>query len=567
METLSHETVMHLLLALAVLLAGARLMGELAARFRQPAILGEILAGILLGPTVLGNLAPGIQRFIFPAEPGFQIGLEAITTFSIVLFLLVAGLEVDLSTAWRQGRTAVVVALSAMAVPFSLAFTAGYLFPESLGATEDIPLHVFALFMGTALSICALPVIIKTLMDLNLFKTEVGVIVLSSAIIIDLIGWNLFAVVLSFAGVESREFGVGTTIGLTVFFVLFMLTAGRFVMDKTLPWVQAHFTFPGGVLGFSLSGALLCAAFTEWIGIHGIFGAFIFGVALGDSDHLRARTRATLEQFISFIFAPLFFASIGLRIDFLAHFDFILTASICVIASAGMIAGAATGARLSGMAKRESMAIGVALNARGAMEIILGLIALQAGIIGERLFVALVIMALLTSVSSGVLIPMILRRHRPIPFYEYVPSHGFLPQLKGTTVREVIDELSAAACHNTALDLEKVSAMVWRRERLIATGLEQGIAVPHARLPDLKAPIVVLGLSQTGVDFNAPDGIPAQLVFLILTPESDTQVHLEVLREIAMTFSVERMAEQAKATKSLTEFRSLLKSEGGAKEH
>jgi len=560
METLSHETLFHLLLALAVLLAGARLMGELAARFRQPAILGEILAGILLGPTVLGNLAPGFQRFLFPAEPGFQIGLEAITTLSIVLFLLVAGLEVDLSTAWRQGRTAVTVALSAMAVPFSIAFAAAYLFPGYLGATADLPIHVFALFMGTALSICALPVIIKTLMDLNLFKTEVGVIVLSAAIIIDLIGWNLFAIVLSFAGVESREFGVGTTVALTLGFVLIMLTVGRFVMDKTLPWVQAHFTFPGGVLGFSLSGALLCAAFTEWIGIHGIFGAFIFGVALGDSDHLRARTRATLEQFISFIFAPLFFASIGLRIDFLAHFDLLLTVSVCVIASAGMIAGGTTGARLCKVAPRESLAIGVALNARGAMEIILGLLALQAGIIGERLFVALVVMALVTSVASGVLIPVVLRRRKTTKFYEYIPSHGFVAKLGAGEVREAIEELTALACQNLPIDTEKATAMVWRRERLIATGLENGIAVPHARMPGLKSPVIVVGVSESGIDFNAQDGQPAKVIFLILTPEEDMQLHLEVLRDIAVHFSNANLAAQAAETPSLTAFRSLLKS-------
>lgn len=561
MQTLPHETLLHLFLALAVLLMVARLMGELAAWLRQPAILGEILAGIILGPTILGSIAPTFQTFLFPAEPGFQIGLEAITTLSIVLFLMVAGLEVDLSTAWRQGKTAAIVAITAMAVPFSMVFSLAVLFPDYLGANPEVAPLVFALFLGTALSICALPVIIKTLMDLQLFKTELGVIVLAAAILIDLIGWNLFALVLSFAGVESRPFSIGATMGLTLGFVLIMLTLGRFVLDKTLPWVQAHFTFPGGVLAFSMSGALFCAAFTEFIGIHGIFGAFIFGVALGDSDHLRPKTRATLEQFISYIFAPLFFASIGLRIDFAVHFDWQLTLIICGLACVGMIGGGTLGARFTGLGKSDSLAVGVALNSRGAMEIILGLLALQFGIINEPLFVALVIMALITSVSSGAIIPLILKRKRPTHFYDYIPSHGFLPELKAATATDAITELTTLACVNTELDSEKVAAMVIRRERLIATGLERGIAVPHARLPELKTPIIVIGLSEEGIDFQAPDKQAAQLIFLILTPEEDPQIHLDIFREIALFFSVETHINQARAARSYTEFRSLLKAE------
>lgn len=561
MQTLPHETLLHLFLALAVLLMVARLMGELAAWMRQPAILGEILAGIILGPTILGSIAPTLQTTLFPAEPGFQIGLEAITTLSIVLFLMVAGLEVDLSTAWRQGKTAAIVAITAMSVPFTLVFSLAVLFPEHLGANPEVAPLVFALFLGTALSICALPVIIKTLMDLQLFKTELGVIVLAAAILIDLIGWNLFALVLSFAGMESRPFSIGATMGLTLAFVVTMLTLGRYVMDKTLPWVQAHFTFPGGVLGFSMAGALFCAAFTEFIGIHGIFGAFIFGVALGDSDHLRPKTRATMEQFISFIFAPLFFASIGLRIDFAAHFDPLLTLLVCVLACVGMIGGGALGARFTGLGKSDSLAVGVALNSRGAMEIILGLLALQLGIINEPLFVALVIMALLTSVSSGAIIPLVLKRKRPTHFYDYIPSHGFEPELAATQSSEAITELTELACMYTDLDAEKIAAMVIRRERLIATGLERGIAVPHARIADLKSPIIAIGISKEGIDFQALDLEPARLIFLILTPEDDPEIHLDIFREIALFFSVDAHINQARAARSYTEFRSLLKAE------
>lgn len=561
MTSLTHDELVRFFFALAVLLAAARLLGELATKYRQPAVMGEILAGILLGPTVLGRLAPGASAWLFPKTGGFPAAFEAFTTVAIVLFLLTAGFEVDLSTVWRQGRSALRVGLTGMLIPFAIGFSLARAVPHFVGAETDASPIVFALFFGTALSITALPVVIKILIDLNIFRSDVGMIIVSSAILLDLVGWNLFAVVLSLSGAAGARMGVGTTVTLTILFASLMLTFGRAAFHRVLPWLQAHATYPGGVLGFALVGALACAAFTEWIGIHAIFGAFIFGIALGDSVHLRAQTRAMLENFVGFIFAPIFFASIGLKVDFVANFDPILTLVILVVGTAGMVTGGTIGARWSGLAPRESLAVGVAMNARGAMEIILGLLALRHGIIGERLFVALVIIALVTSMTSGTLMQSILRLKRRVRFHDDLSSKTFAAALDSGDRDAAIAQLCRLAALAAGLNVDDLTRRVLEREQIAATGLPGGIAVPHARVPGLRSPVVAVGRSRSGIDFDASDGKNASLVFLIVTPENDHQSQLEILADIAATFANPALVERVARVAGYTEFLAVIKRE------
>ena len=314
------------------------------------------------------------------------------------------------------------------------------------------------------------------------------------------------------------------------------------------------------MLAFALTLALVCAAFTEWLGVHAIFGSFLAGVALGDSSHLRQRTRATITQFVSFIFAPLFFAGIGLKVNFLAHFDLQLVLAVLAIACAGKILGCGLGARLGGLAPREAWALGFGMNARGAMEIILGLLALQYGVISERLFVALVIMALVTSLMSGPAMQAILRLRKPRRFINFFRPRAFLPRLRATTRDEAIRELTAALAPVTGLESETLVQAVLERESLMPTGLGHGIAIPHARLDTLAAPLLGAGICLPGIDFDAPDGRPANLIFLLLTPRDDDGAQLEILADISRTFRDKSMRDQALATTSATEFMALVHS-------
>jgi Kef-type K+ transport system membrane component KefB/mannitol/fructose-specific phosphotransferase system IIA component (Ntr-type) len=559
--TLSHSEITTLLLSVAVLLGSARLFGEIAKSFQQPAVLGEILAGILLGPTVLGAISPEWGAFLFPKGGAVETALHGLVTVAVVFFLLVAGMEVDLSMAWKSGRTALLVAVTGLLVPFLLGFTLAWVFPSLLRIGVGVEHHVFALFVGTALSISALPVIARILLDLKLFKTDIGMIVISAAMLNDLTGWFLFAIVLSMmggaghGGVES----LAVTIGATTLFAVLMLTVGRALLHRVLPWVQASTSPTSGVLGFAMTLALLCAALTEWLGIHAIFGSFIFGVALGDTRHLKERVRTSVDQFISSIFAPLFFASIGLKVNFFAHFDWVIVTVVLLVATLGKVLGCGYGAVLGGMSRREALAVGFGMNARGAMEIILGLLALEAGVIGEEMFVALVIMALVTSMMSGACIQKLLQRKRPIDFTSFVSSSLFKLKLDAATRREAVAELSALVATKLRRPAAEIAAEVMEKEDVMPTGIGNRVAVPHARVEGLERPMIAVGLSESGIDFDAPDGEPARIIFLILTPLKDTAAHLEILAGIARAASSPFLAEELTKADNFGEVLSALK--------
>ncbi len=563
MSNLTNSEVTQLFLAIGILLAVARLMGEVARRFHQPAVIGEILAGIILGPTILGRMAPDASAYLFPSTGGVPLALEGLTTVAIALFLVVAGMEVDLSTVWRQGRAALVMGFMGLVVPFILGFTTGWLAPESWSGESESPRMVFALFLATALAISSLPVVAKTLMDLNLYRSDLGMIVVAAAILNDLIGWIIFAILLGMIETTShKSLGVGHTILLTFGFTAFILTIGRWFLDRALPWIQAHTSWPGGVLGFALSLALLSAAFTEWIGIHAIFGSFLFGVALGDSRHLRERTRAIIDQFISFIFAPLFFASISLRVDMLANFDWLMALILLVVATAGKVLGCGLSAKWSQISKREAWAIGFGMNARGVMQIILGLLGYSTGVIGQRMFVSLVIVALITSMTSGTLMQRIMNLRKALRFTQFLSSKAFLPIIKARDRREAIQELAQIISPGTGLGSAEIAEAVWSREQMLSTGLAHGVAIPHARVEGLSQPFVAVGISRAGVDFDAVDGQPAHLILMLLTPRIDNGAQVEILADITRTFRTPEIVEKTCKVSNYTEFLALIRSDG-----
>ncbi len=560
MGTLTSHNITVLFLSLGVLLCVAHVLGELAQRLRQPSVLGELIAGVLLGPTVLGSIAPGLSEFLFPLQGANAIALDAIATLAIGLFLLVAGMEVDLSTVWKQGKVGCKVGITSIVIPFFIALGAAMVLPEALGRHGDADPTIFALFFAIAISISALPVIAKTLMDMGLYRSDLGMVVVSAAIFNDLTGWIVFAVILGLIGESSGSRGhIALTIALTLAFVGAMLTLGRWLIHKVLPFVQAYTRWPSGELSFALILGLLGAAVSEWIGIHAIFGAFIVGVAVGASSHLRERSRVVIGNFVSFIFAPVFFASIGLRMNFLTHFDWPLVLTVVLIALACKLAGGFMGARWGGMPRREAWAVGFAMVSVGAMGIIVGMVALEAGIIRERLFVALVVMAIVTSMLSGPFMRLILRAEKKSHLRNFLSPKLFLRELGATARREVIREMTAAASEVAGLDARTVEKAVWDREEALSTGIGNGVAIPHARLDGLRESLVVVGISKTGIDFDSPDGRLAKVIFLILTPSSAPGDQLQIAAEIARLFRDLRMPGRVLGTQNFTDFLALMR--------
>jgi hypothetical protein len=340
------------------------------------------------------------------------------------------------------------------------------------------------------------------------------------------------------------------TIALTLLSAAVALTAGRWLAHRILPWIQAHTSWPGGVIGFAISLALLAAALTEWIGVHAVFGAFLVGAAIGDSSHLRQQTRRTILDFVSFIFAPLFFASVGLRIDFAAKFDLPIVATVLAIACAGKILGCGIAARLTGIDWRTSWALGFAMNARGAMEIILGLLALNNGLIRQRMFVALVIMAAVTSLMSGPAIQRLLGKRRPLRFTDFLSPRSFKRQLRAKNRWQAMEILAG-----TIMPPEEADTMLWGGDvRIEWAGPNQEVAICLVGLPSAMLPHVAVGLAEKGIDFGPLAEMLAPIVILVVTPARNLELELALEEEIVRTFASERSIREVTAAETWTEF-------------
>ena len=285
-EKLSHNDLVILLLAISTMLILSRIVSELGKKMKLPMVMGELIVGICLGPTVLGAIYPNAYNFIFPltTNPHVAIALDGIVSLSVIMLLFVAGMEVQLSVVLRQGKTAIFTGFGSMIIPFFTGFAIAWFFPQVFGmAMDEKHRLIFSLFLGTALSISALPVIARILLDMNLFKTNVGMIIIASAMFNDLVGWLFFSFILSMSGQNENGMGIGYTIMYIIAFGAFMLFIGRRLIDRALPWIQTKLSWPGGVLAMSLGLCLLSAAFTESINIHAILGAFIAGIAIGEA--------------------------------------------------------------------------------------------------------------------------------------------------------------------------------------------------------------------------------------------------------------------------------------------
>jgi mannitol/fructose-specific phosphotransferase system IIA component (Ntr-type) len=260
----------------------------------------------------------------------------------------------------------------------------------------------------------------------------------------------------------------------------------------------------------------------------------------------------------------MFFASIGLHLNFVTNFDVTLVLLVLAIAIFSKVIGCGLGARLAGLPARESWAIGFGMNSRGAMVIILGTPAREIGLIGDHMFVALVVMALVTSMMSGSIMQRILRRKTVRRFADHLHPRGFVNPLQAIDSQGAINELSEVAAGISGLKAEDIAGAALERERMMPTGLGLRVAVPHARMHGLTKPIVCLGISQEGLEFDAPDGERSRMIFFILSAWEDDGAQLEILADISRTFLNPAMREAALGARTYNEFITVLKTREGA---
>jgi len=556
--TFTSNDITILLLSMAVMLFVARGMGELMRLIKQPLVIGEILAGIILGPTLLGFVFPDLFNGLFNKSQSSEIILQGITTISVVMLLLVSGIEVDLGIVIKQGKKALWISIMGILFPFTLGFLMAWSFPQYLGNTSGELHLVFALFVGTALSITALPVVARTLMDLNLFKTEIGYLIIASAMVNDLIGWIIFSLILGMMGSASHSLEFGSTLTLIFAFIFIIFFVGRRLINYAIPFIQKRFSYPGGILNFVLILGFLSAAFTEYIGVHAIFGAFIIGIAIGDSVHLRENTREIIQQFVINIFAPLFFVSIGLRINFVSNFDLGIVLIFLVLAFAGKIIGCGLGAYFGKMKTEESLIIAFGMNSRGAMEIVLATLALQVNLINEKVFVAIVIMALVTSISSAPLMDIFVRRiARKTQFRNLLrPELILFGELSNR--EQIIAALSQIIERKLSLSMDSISSKMIEREQSFPSGIANYLAIPHIHMK-VREPVLAIYISSKGADFMATDGLPSKAIFLLVTPENENELHLKILAEIVRKFQDLNNAETITRAKETIELINMLR--------
>ncbi|MEU9419383.1 cation:proton antiporter [Streptomyces sp. NPDC051000] len=413
---LKESTLAMMLLDIGVVLLAGAALGRLAQRLRQPAVVGEIAAGILLGPSILGLLPGHLTERLFPAE--VRPLLSAVSQVGLILFMFVVGWEFEKRLIKPHAKLAAGVSLSSIAVAFGLGVAlAPFLYPEHMVvAGKEISFIAFATFLGTAMSVTAFPVLARILTENRLMETKVGSLSLASAAIDDLLAWCLLAYVSALVASDGDYSSLARIGALSVGFVALMFLVVKPLVAR-LVWRWAAAERWPALLSVLCAGALGSAFLTSWIGIHAIFGAFLFGFVMPrePSRVLAEHLRKPMDH-VSVVLLPVFFIVTGLGVDLgaLTGSDYVALALIILVACTGKLVGAILPARLAGFSWRESRDLGLLMNTRGLTELIILNAAVSLGVLDGRMFTMLVIMALVTTAMAGPL----LSRRRPAPAAE-----------------------------------------------------------------------------------------------------------------------------------------------------
>jgi Kef-type K+ transport system membrane component KefB len=397
------DLLFHVLLAIAVVVIAGRTVGLIVGRIGQPPVMGEVLAGILLGPSLLGALAPGMEAFLFPASARPALGV--IAQIGVILYMFVVGLEFDPASLRRRAAPYVVTSQASIAVPFALGWGLAALLYRDL-SQPGVPFIAFAMFMGVAMSITAFPVLARILTDRGLSRTELGTAALTCAAVGDVSAWCLLAVAVGIARATLAD--ALAVLGLTAVFIAVMVFIARPIAIALTK--DADPEPSQGAVTWTLAGLLVSAVIAERIGIHAIFGAFLFGAIVPAASPIAQRLQHERTPIATILFLPAFFAVTGLRteVGLLGSWrDWAICLLIVALATAGKFGGTLIAARLTGMPKTLAARLGILLNTRGLMELVVLNVGLDLGVISPRLFTMMVIMALVTTAMPTPLLDLV----------------------------------------------------------------------------------------------------------------------------------------------------------------
>jgi Kef-type K+ transport system membrane component KefB len=395
-----------LLLQLIVIILAARAMGALARRVGQPPVIGEIAAGVLLGPSLVGWVAPATSAFLFPAA-SMPI-LQLLSQIGVLLFMFVVGLEFDASHLRTRVRAAIAVSHFSIIIPFVLGVSLSLALYVQY-APPGVPFYAFALFCGIAMSITAFPVLARILDERRLTHTPLGSIAITCAAVDDVTAWSILAFVVAITTAGGAVATLLTIVALSIAFMLLMIFVGRPVLRRVLSPETAGDTLSKGRIAVVLAVLLSSALATEAIGIHALFGAFVAGAIMPLAGPFRPMLRDRLESISSVFLLPLFFAYTGLRTQIWLLDDmasWMVCLAIIAVATIGKLGSTVVAARWTGLSWRDSVALGSLMNTRGLMELIALNVGYELGILTPEIFAMMVLMALVTTAMTGPLLTL-----------------------------------------------------------------------------------------------------------------------------------------------------------------
>lgn len=394
----SPDTLLHVLLALVVVIVVARVTAMALARLHQPPVIGEILAGIMLGPSLLGRVAPDVSRMVFPGDVMPLLGV--LSQVGIILYMFLVGLNLDPRQLRQRTTTSIAVSHASIVAPFLLgAVMALWLYPRF--SAGSVPFTNFALFIGVSMSVTAFPVLARILTDRGISDTQLGTIALACAAVDDVTAWCLLALLVG--AVHSAPGDAAITMALTAGFIVIVVLAVRPAALRLAAAREARGVLTQGMLLIVCVALLLAATVTERIGIHALFGVFALGAVVPHDSALARDVTARLEDVVVVLLLPSFFAFTGMRteIDLVnGGQQLFACALIIIVASVGKFGGSAVAARATGLGWRRSAELGVLMNTRGLMELIVLNVGLDLGVVSPTLFTMLVIMALVTTFAT-----------------------------------------------------------------------------------------------------------------------------------------------------------------------
>ena len=510
-----------------LLLLCGRLLGEGMQRIGQPAIMGQLLAGVVLGPSVLGVLWPAAERTLFPPIPEQKAMIDAVSQLGILMLLLLTGMETDLALVRRTGKAALSVSLAGIAVPFLCGIALGEALPDSMLPHPDQRL-VTTLFIGTALAIASVKIVALTIRELDFLRRTIGQLIVTAAIVDDTIGWILLSIILGLAGHGTIDLAsIGQSVLGTLLFLAVSFTIGRRVVALLIRWANDNLVSDLPVITTILIVMGVMALITNAIGVHTVLGAFVAGILVGQSPILTRHIDEQLRGLIVGLFMPVFFGMAGLQANLAVLGDpmiFGMSVLLILIASLGKFSGAFLGGTIGGLNWRECLALGWGMNARGSTEVVVATIGLSMGALSQTLFTMILVMAVATTMAMPPMLRWSLAR---VPLREdeevrlkreAFEAEGFVPNIERLLV--MVDDSPSG--HFAS----RLAGLLAGSRRIPTTILE---AAPRTR-QRRNAEAVAKATASTAAPDTAEADAPAGPVDITTRPQSDV-VEEAVARE------------------------------------